>query len=111
MIVGVPLFAVFYAIIKTALVTKLTKKELPTSTQEYINVDYVANETNEFVDLLPASVMEARKKEEKRLLNEQKKANRKNPFKKKKKKDNSLKNDHSDDSGNNTDTSDDNNNS
>lgn len=77
MIVGVPLFAVFYAIIKTILVTKLTKKELPTETSQYVQVDYVDDETKEFVDLLPFSVIEAQKKEQKRLLKEEKKAKRK----------------------------------
>ncbi len=52
MIVGVPLFAVFYAIIKTVLVTKLTKKDLPTETGKYIRVDYIDTNQNEFVDLV-----------------------------------------------------------
>lgn len=72
MIVGVPLFAVFYAIIKTILVTKLTKKELPTETQKYINVDYIHEETKEFVDLLPPAVIEAKIKEERKRLKEEK---------------------------------------
>lgn len=80
MIVGVPLFAVLYAIIKTALVTKLTKKDLPTETEKYVRVDYVSTENNEFVDLLPESVKAAQLKEQKRLLKEQKKTNRKNAF-------------------------------
>ena len=83
MIVGVPLFAVFYAIIKTVLVTKLTKKDLPTETEKYVHVDYVSTETNEFVDLLPESVKAAKLREEKRLLKEQKKENRKKRFNKK----------------------------
>lgn len=54
MIVGVPLFAVFYAIIKTILETKLKKKALPTTTEQYIYVDYIDSENqNEFVDLKP----------------------------------------------------------
>lgn len=77
MIVGVPLFAVLYAIIKTLLVTKLTKKDLPTETQKYVYVDYVHDKTNEFIDLLPAAEIEARNKEQKRLEKELKKANRK----------------------------------
>ncbi len=81
MIVGVPLFAVLYAIIKTALVTKLTKKELPIETKEYVYVDYIKTENNEFVDLLPASVIEAREKEQRRMLKEEKKKNHKNIFK------------------------------
>lgn len=83
MIVGVPLFAVFYAIIKTILVTKLSKKELPTETQKYVFVDYVNTETKEFVDLLPESVKTSELKEKNRLLKEQKKAQRKTFFKNK----------------------------
>lgn len=82
MIVGVPLFAVFYAIIKTVLVTKLTKKELPTETKKYVHVDYVDTQNNEFVDLLPDSVIEAELKEKNRLLKEQKKNKRKMYFNK-----------------------------
>lgn len=52
MIIGVPLFAVIYAIIKTALETKLTKKKLPMVTDQYIYVDYIdESKENEFVDL------------------------------------------------------------
>lgn len=84
MIVGVPLFAVFYASIKTILVTKLTNKDLPTETQKYVNVDYVQDKTNEFVDLLPVAELEARNKELKRLEKELKKTNRKKTRKNKK---------------------------
>lgn len=78
MIVGVPLFAVFYAIIKTILVTKLTSKDMPTETNKYVYVDYVQEQTNEFIDLMPAVELEARNKEQKRLEKELKKAKRKN---------------------------------
>lgn len=52
MIIGVPLFAVIYAIIKTTLETKLIQKKLPNVTDQYIYVDYIdeSNE-NEFVEL------------------------------------------------------------
>lgn len=83
MIVGVPLFAVFYAIIKTVLVTKLTKKDLPTETAKYVYVDYVSSQNNEFVDLLPASVINAQEKDKKRQLREERKAKRKKFFTKK----------------------------
>ena len=53
MIVGVPLFAVMYAIIKTALEKKLSAKELPVETDEYIKVDYIDTENeNNFVPLV-----------------------------------------------------------
>lgn len=53
MIVGVPLFAVIYAIIKTALEKKLSAKELPVETDEYIKVDYIDTENeNNFVPLV-----------------------------------------------------------
>ena len=52
MIIGVPLFAVVYAIIKTTLETKLTKKNLSMVTDDYIYVDYIDSQNdNEFVDL------------------------------------------------------------
>lgn len=80
MIVGVPLFAVFYAIIKTVLVTKLTKKALPTETQKYVHVDYVDVNNHEFIDMLPDSVIAAELKEKNRLMKEQKKNKRKKFF-------------------------------
>ncbi len=85
MIVGVPLFAVFYATIKTILVTKLTKKELPTETEKYVYVDYVDAQTNTFCDLIPESVKDAQRKEQTRILKAQRRANRKNFFSKKSK--------------------------
>lgn len=84
MIVGVPLFAVFYAIIKTILTTKLSKKELPTETCKYVSVDYISTETNEFIDLLPESVKTKESKEKRRLQKEEKKAKYKALFAKKK---------------------------
>lgn len=84
MIVGVPLFAVLYAIIKTILTTKLSKKELPTETRKYISVDYINAETNEFIDLLPESVKAKESKEKKRLQKEEKKAKYKALFTQKK---------------------------
>lgn len=50
MIVGVPLFAVMFALIKTALERKLVQKELPVKTDEYIYVDHITEE-KEFVAL------------------------------------------------------------
>ncbi len=91
MIVGVPLFAVFYAIIKTALVTKLTKRELPTETKEYVYVDYIDTETKEFVDLMPDNELQAQEKELKRLKKEEKRSKCKNPFIKRKNNDKTKK--------------------
>ncbi len=52
MIVGVPLFAVCYAIIKTILETKLKKKQLSDQTEQYIYLDYIdVKNQNEFVEL------------------------------------------------------------
>ncbi len=84
MIVGVPLFAVFFAIIKTVLVTKLTRKDLPTETEKYVYVDYINTNNNEFIDLLPESIKSAREKEKNKLLREERKARRKSIFAKKK---------------------------
>ena len=92
MIVGVPLFAVFYAIIKTVLVTKLTKKDLPIETKKYVNVDYVNTDTKEFVDLLPPSELQAIEKEQKRLLKEKNREKRKKLFKRNKITQSSIKN-------------------
>jgi len=50
MIVGVPLFAVMFALVKTALERKLVQKELPVKTDEYIYVDHITEE-KEFVAL------------------------------------------------------------
>lgn len=84
MIVGVPLFAVFFAIIKTVLVTKLTKKDLPTETEKYVYVDYINTNNNEFIDLLPETVKNKQEKEERKLLREERKAKRRKIFAKKK---------------------------
>lgn len=53
MIIGVPLFAVLYAAVKTFIETKLGKKELPKDTENYKNLDYIDSETNAFVKHIP----------------------------------------------------------
>ena len=73
MIVGVPLMAVIYTLIQSALDITLKNKELKRSTDDYVNLDHIDNETKEFVDKELPSVELARKKEEKRLLKEEKK--------------------------------------
>lgn len=74
MIVGVPLFAVFYAIIKTILETKLTKKELPKDTDEYIKLDYINEENNNFIALKPESIKYAELKEKNMILKQEKRS-------------------------------------
>ncbi len=44
MIVGVPIFAVFYTAVKAVVNTRLEKKNMPSSTKEYVNVDYIDKE-------------------------------------------------------------------
>lgn len=41
MIVGVPIFAVLYAAIKSIINTMLEKKQMPKGTAEYVNVEYI----------------------------------------------------------------------
>ena len=49
MIIGVPLFAVIYAAVKTFIEAKLLKKELPKETEYYYNLDYIDPESSSFV--------------------------------------------------------------
>ena len=49
MIIGVPLFAVLYAGVKTFIEEKLNRKEMPTETKKYLNLDYIDPETMDFV--------------------------------------------------------------
>lgn len=46
MIIGVPIFAVIYAAIRSAINTLLKKKKLPTDGKQYEEVDYVDEEGN-----------------------------------------------------------------
>lgn len=48
MIIGVPIFAVFYAWIKRAIARRLKKRDLPTDTNPYLNVEAIEN--NVFID-------------------------------------------------------------
>ena len=41
MIIGVPFFAVVYAMIRRMIESFLAKKELPVSTRDYIDLDYI----------------------------------------------------------------------
>ncbi len=73
MIIGVPLFAVFYAIVKTILVARLEKKNLPTETQKYVHVDYISEENNEFIDIVENTEKHTTKKEKKNFFQKFKK--------------------------------------
>lgn len=53
MLVGVPLFAVIYAALKTFIESKLAKRELPKDTENYSNLNYIDTETSEFVKHTP----------------------------------------------------------
>ena len=77
MIVGVPLFAVFYAILKTIITTKLSQKALPATTDDYINVDYINEENKEFIELKTEDVknIELKQKKERSKKNKSKTKN------------------------------------
>lgn len=63
MIVGVPIFAVFYAAVKSIVNHALRKKEMPLDTGVYYNVDYV-NEEGEFSMLAEAEPIRKRRKKQ-----------------------------------------------
>ena len=48
MVIGVPLFATFYYLVKQLLEWRLRKRDFPTETNEYLNVDYFNTEKNDF---------------------------------------------------------------
>ncbi|MGN1146835.1 MAG: AI-2E family transporter [Lachnospiraceae bacterium] len=50
MIVGVPIFAIFYAAVKGLVNRSLKKKSMPLNTETYLNVDSV-NENGEFIEV------------------------------------------------------------
>ncbi|MGN0413806.1 MAG: AI-2E family transporter [Lachnospiraceae bacterium] len=50
MIVGIPIFAVIYAAVSSVINKKLTKKQLPTDTGKYKELDYI-DENDKFVSL------------------------------------------------------------
>ena len=75
MIVGVPLMAVIYTLIQSALEIALRNKELSQDTNDYIYLDHIGLEDKEFIDKELPSVELVRKKEEKLKLKEEKKKN------------------------------------
>ena len=60
MIVGVPLWAVIYALVKRTIGHKLKNKGLPAETQEYLNVDKIKDK--EFIMLDPDTSKRSKKK-------------------------------------------------
>ena len=72
MIIGVPLMAVIYTLIQSALDITLRNKELSRNTDDYIYLDHIDLESKEFVDKELPSVELARKKAEKLALKEEK---------------------------------------
>ncbi len=83
MIVGVPLMAVIYTLIQSALDIALRNKELSQDTNDYIYLDHIGIEDKEFIDKELPSVELEKKKEQRRLQKEEK---RKEKEKKKQKK-------------------------
>ena len=49
MIIGVPLFAVLYAAVKTIIESKLEKIGLEKETDHYYNLDYIDEENNSYI--------------------------------------------------------------
>jgi len=72
MIIGVPLMAVIYTLIQSALDITLRNKELSRDTDDYIYLDHIDLESREFIDKELPSVELARKKAEKLALKEEK---------------------------------------
>ena len=72
MIIGVPLMAVIYTLIQSALDITLRNKELSRDTDDYIYLDHIDLESKEFIDKELPSVELARKKAEKLVLKEEK---------------------------------------
>lgn len=50
MIVGVPIFAVLFAFLKSLIELKLVNKKMPPDTSKYLRLLYINPDTNEFVD-------------------------------------------------------------
>lgn len=60
MIVGVPLWAVIYALVKRTIGRKLKNKGLPSETQEYLYVEKIKDK--EFIMLDPDTAKKSRKR-------------------------------------------------
>ena len=74
MIIGVPLMAVIYTLVQSALEVNLKNKSLSSCTTDYIYLDHIEdNDDKSFVEKELESVLAAKKKEEKAKLNAEKK--------------------------------------
>lgn len=74
MIIGVPLMAVIYTLVQSALEVNLKNKSLSSCTTDYIYLDYIEdNDDKSFVEKELESVLAAKKKEEKAKLSAEKK--------------------------------------
>ena len=62
MVIGVPAFAVIFALIRRNINKRLTEKGLPIDRDEYANIDYV-NAENQIVELSEEAQREVKKKE------------------------------------------------
>ncbi|MBR6700467.1 MAG: AI-2E family transporter [Firmicutes bacterium] len=83
MILGVPVFTVIFAFIKWLIDRRLVRKNLPSDTDDYSNVDHYDYDKGEFV-FLPENLAEERreaKKEEKRKRREMRKNKHRKPNK------------------------------
>lgn len=73
MIIGVPLMAVIYSLVQSGLEISLKNKELKTKTDDYVYLDYIENETKEFVDKeLPSVLIEKKRQAKKDQIAEKK---------------------------------------
>lgn len=69
MLVGVPLFAVLYAGIRSYIKAKLQAKNLEFDTMRYITVDYI-NENNEFIEIPKEEIKDVKSKKNLNKLKE-----------------------------------------
>jgi len=76
MIIGVPLMAVIYTLIQSALDISLKSKEITSKTDDYIYLDHIDTETKEIIDKEYQNLINERKKQikdEEKLKKEKKK--------------------------------------
>lgn len=66
MIIGVPLFAVIYALITSWLSISLKKKDLSSNTDDYEYLDFISNDSSEFVEKSNEEIIKIPKKKEKK---------------------------------------------
>ena len=66
LVVGVPVFAFIYAVVKTRITKKLWQKELPADSNYYRNVSHIESETGEIVFFDESEKLKTKKKKEKK---------------------------------------------